>query len=74
MKFGHFLLINETDFSPTPQPALDALLSGEFRESLGEVFYSDDEDGYGLGEEDGLIIRPRLVTQPVTTNSTLKMK
>lgn len=68
-----FFTIHETDPCPTPQPALDALLSGEFRESLGEVFYSDDEDGYGL-EEDGLIIRPRLVTQPVTTNNSLKMK
>lgn len=67
-------MVTETDPSPTLQPALDALLSGEFRESLGEVFYSDDEDGYGLGEEDGLIIRARLVTQPVTTNSSVKMK
>lgn len=67
-------MINETDLSPPPQPALDALLSGEFRESMGEVFYSDDEESYGLGEEDGLIIRARLVTQPVTTNNSLKMK
>lgn len=69
-----FTWICETYPSPTPQPALDALLSGEFREGLGEIFYSDDEEGFGIGEEDGLIKRARLVTQPVTTNNNLKMK
>ncbi|XP_071522085.1 uncharacterized protein [Panulirus ornatus] len=28
------------------QPALDALLAGEFKESLEDVFYSDDEDDF----------------------------
>ncbi|XP_063854128.1 uncharacterized protein LOC135096524 isoform X2 [Scylla paramamosain] len=30
----------------TVQPALDALLSGEFREAIEDVFYSDDEDDF----------------------------
>ncbi|KAK3874767.1 hypothetical protein Pcinc_020329 [Petrolisthes cinctipes] len=55
------------------QPALDALLSGEFRKGLGEVFYSDDEDGFGLGDEDGLNKRGRLVAQPVAANNNVKM-
>ena len=28
------------------QPALDALLTGEFRETLDDVFYSDDEEDF----------------------------
>lgn len=28
------------------QPALDALLAGEFKESMEDVFYSDDEDDF----------------------------
>lgn len=38
-KFTHPL-----QFISLLQPALDALLAGEFKESMEDVFYSDDED------------------------------